>query len=168
MVGQFLVDGAVENLSLRLRSRHQEGGACENRFGGFGSAIHPKTGEVEFQTESCHNNHENSISGKISPLSTGWHSFDYSCFDSPGKASVNFKLGVDGKTVLTGKHPSPKPFFVNEASFAQKSYVWLRSNNDGNGSISFKNFKVYNLGSAAAATNQYLYLYNSYSNRRRL
>lgn len=174
MEGEFMVSGAVRNLSLRLRSRHQEGGSCENRFGGFGAAIHPKTGEVEFQTESCHNLHENSISGKIAPLSAGWHKFAFSCYDGPDK-SVNFKLDVDGKTVLTGKHPSPKPSFVNKTQLMQKSYIWLRSNNDGSGNIAFRNFRVIDLGGSGTTTaqirNQMIYepyLFNGYYARRRL
>lgn len=170
MEGEFMFEsGSVDNISLRLRSRHQEGGACENRFGGFGTAIHPD-GEVEFQTESCHNNHENSISGKVPPIAQKtWHKFAYSCYDSPDKKSVNFKLELDGKTVLTGKHPSPKPYFMDEALHKKKSYIWIRSNNSGQGVIAVRNFRVINI---ATASQQSLllepYIYNSYYNRRRL
>jgi hypothetical protein len=153
MEGEYMYTGAVTNLSLRLRSRHQEGGSCENRFGGFGAAIQ-KSGEVEFQTESCHNNHENSKSGQQSPAPVAgkWYKFAYSCWDSSDKKSVNFKLDINGKTVLTGNHPSPKPYFMDEALHNQKSYIWLRSNNSGSGTISFRNFKVYNLGKSGTAS----------------
>lgn len=175
MEGEFNYSGAVNTISLRLRSRHQEGGACENRFGGFGAAIHPD-GEVEFQTESCHNLHENNIKGQIpggGPKPGQWYRFAYSCYDSPDKKSVNFKLDFNGRTVLTGKHPSPKPYYMDEASFRQKSYIWLRSNNTGNGSIAFRNFRVVNLApsSSGLATINSMshqpYLYNRYYNRVR-
>ena len=176
MEGEYMYTGAVTNLSLRLRSRHQEGGACTNRFGGYGAAIQ-KSGEVEFQTESCHNLHENSISGQQSPapVEGKWYKFAFSCWDSPDKKSANFKLDIDGKTVLTGKHPSPKPYFQDEALHNQKSYIWLRSNNSGSGSISFRNFKVYKIGASAnlglASTRKLMidepYLFNGYRNGRR-
>lgn len=182
MEGEFMFEsGAVDNISLRLRSRHQEGGACTNRFGGFGASIRP-SGEVGFQTESCHNLHENSISGKTTPFQKGtWHKFAFSCFDSPDKKSVNFKLDIDGKTVLTGKHPSPKPYYMDEALHMKNSYIWLRSNNSGSGVVAFRNFRVVKIGTAATAglatsTSKnrnfrmlnYPYLYNSFYNRRRL
>ena len=178
MEGEYMYSGAVDNLSLRLRSRHQEGGACENRFGGYGAAIQ-KSGEVEFQTESCHNEHENSISGQQSPAPQAgkWYKFAFSCYDSPDKKSTNFKLDIDGKTVLTGKHPSPKPYFQDEALHMKNSYIWLRSNNSGNGSISFRNFRVTKIGAAAnfATTTNNIrrlmidepYLFNGYRYGRR-
>jgi hypothetical protein len=177
MEGEFMFEsGAVDNISLRLRSRHQEGGACTNRFGGFGASITPG-GEVGFQTESCHNLHENSISGKTTPIPKGtWHKFAYSCFDSPDKKSVNFILQIDGKTVLTGKHPSPKPYYVDEALHMKNSYIWLRSNNSGSGSVAFRNFRVVKIGTAAGANLAIVrrsmleepYLYNGYYGRRRM
>ena len=174
MEGEYMYSGAVDNLSLRLRSRHQEGGACENRFGGYGAAIQ-KSGEVEFQTESCHNEHENSISGQQSPAPVAgkWYKFAYSCWDSPDKKSANFKLDIDGKTVLTGKHASPKPYFQDEALHMKNSYIWLRSNNSGNGSISFRNFRVTKIGTSAnfATTRRLMidepYLFNGYLYGRR-
>lgn len=175
MEGEFMYTGAVDNISLRLRSRHQEGGACENRFGGFGASIQ-KTGETGFKTESCHNLHENSIKGQsVGALQPGkWYKFGFSCFDSPDKRSVNFSLDFNGKTVATGKHTSPKPYYMDEALHMKNSYVWLRSNNSGQGTMSFRNFRVMKLGAASALAmtrNSMLmepYLYNGYYGRRRL
>lgn len=176
MEGEYMYNGSVDNLSLRLRSRHNEGGSCENRFGGFGVAIYPD-GALKFQTESCHNNHENTINSKSTPKQANkWYRFAYSCYDSPDKRSVNFKLDIDGKTVATGKHPSPKPYYMDENLHNQKSYIWIRSNNSGSGTISVRNFKVYNLGKSGSAAmhaqtfdmqNQ-PYLFNRFYHGRRM
>jgi hypothetical protein len=178
MEGEFMFEsGSVDNISLRLRSRHQEGGSCENRFGGFGVSFTPDGG-VKFQTESCHNEHENTINGKASgAISKGtWHKFAYSCFDSADKKSVNFRMDIDGKTVLTGKHPSPKPYYMDEALHMKNSYIWIRSNNSGTGSIAIRNFKVIKIGAGGSgavvkniqAYSRQPYLYNSFFNRRRM
>lgn len=183
MESEFMFEsGQIDTLSLRLRSRHNEGGACSNRFGGFGASIKPG-GELGFQTESCHNNHENSISGRLpKPLQQGkWYKFAYSVYDAPDKKSVNFKLEFDYgdgqglKTYLTGKHASPQAYYMDEKTLMSKSYVWLRTNRSGSGVTAFKNFRVTAIGSgnsvAALGTTTelfYPYLFNSYFNRRRL
>jgi hypothetical protein len=176
MEGEFMFEsGSVDNISLRLRSRHQEGGSCENRFGGFGVSFTP-AGGVKFQTESCHNEHENTINGNTSAISKGtWHKFAYSCYDSADKKSVNFKMDIDGRTVLTGKHSSPKPYYMDEALHMKNSYIWIRSNNSGSGSIAIRNFRVIKIGAGGGATvnniqayTQQPYMYNSFFNRRRL
>ena len=133
----------IDNISLKLRSRRNMGGSCENRFGGFGAHI-DRTGGVGFKTESCRNNRENSIDGKAGgafELNT-WHTCAYSCYNSPDNKTVNFKMDIDGKTVATGKHPSPKPFMMDEASFMKESYFWLRINNGSTGKVAFKNVRL--------------------------
>lgn len=151
MQGEFMYESGFsgnDNFSLRLRSRHQEGGDCTNRFGGFGASIHID-GEVGFETESCHNEHENSISGELpfTPEEGKWYGFRYYCVDSADKSSVNFKLEMDDgsgfQTVHTGSHPSPQPNYLDEASFQESSYIWLRMNNASSAAVlAFRNFKV--------------------------
>ena len=125
--------GECEDLSLKLRSRHQEGGDCANRFGGFGCSVDRK--EVGMKTESCHNNHENSKSAShgISIKNNEWHKVRFECKD--GDNAVNFECFIDGDSKLKHSHKNPAPAYVNKASFAQNSYFWIRSNNADHGRI---------------------------------
>src|SRR5215212_6640690 len=138
----------IDNTTQRLRSRHGEGGACSNRFGGFGHTF--KRDVSEYQTESCHNNHENALSKKLTTAikDKQWIGFKYSCYNSPDNKEVNFKTEYsydDGKTwvtVNTGKHPNPQAYYMDVASFMKESYAWLRINNTGNGSVAYKHVKI--------------------------
>jgi hypothetical protein len=51
-----ITDPTLENISTKLRSRHNEGGADSNRFGGYGVAFHINS--VDFKIEPYHNVHE--------------------------------------------------------------------------------------------------------------
>jgi hypothetical protein len=141
---------AVDNLSLKLRSRHQEkeagGGKGPDTFGGFGNAI--SLDDVDFKTESWHNKHENSISkGLKKKLEAGkWYKTCYTCKNSEDNKTVEFKSEIDYgqgyETVLTGKHNSPKPFMMDKAKFDQQSYFWIRMNNEANGTVSLRNVRL--------------------------
>jgi hypothetical protein len=152
MQGEFMFNEGFndrDNLSLRLRSRHGDCGGSGNVFGGFGSSIHIN-GEVGFETEICHNEHENSID--LTPISPApqmgqWYGFRYYAVDSADKSSVNFKFEFDDgtgfKTIGTGSHNSPAPEYLDEPTFMEESSVWLRINNETEpASITFRNFKV--------------------------
>lgn len=141
-----IMDSSVDNMSLKTRSRHQAGGSCENRFGGFGNAI--STTEVDQKTESCHNFHENGNSQKLAKklLVGEWYKTRYVCKDSDDGKSVNFTCQIDyndGKgyvEVMRSAHKSPKPYYLDKGLFAKESWVWIRLN--GSGSIGLKNIKL--------------------------
>jgi hypothetical protein len=143
-------DENIDNLSLKLRTRHQEGGDCKNRFGGFGASIDRTGTETGFKTEKCHNIHENSIDGNLPAPIQGkkWHRFAFSCYDSPDKKQVNMKMEIDYKdgqgfkTALTGKHSNPPADYIDEATFMKESYIWLRVNNEETGRVAFKDVKL--------------------------
>ena len=143
----FNIDSSsVDNLSLKLRSRHQEGGACSNRFGGFGTAI--SLNDVDLKTESCHNNHENSITRSLSrklALKT-WYKVKYECKNTPDNQDVQFTTWIDYNDgngwfkVIDGKHTSPQNYYVDKVSFDTSSYFWIRLN--GAGTIKLRNVKL--------------------------
>jgi hypothetical protein len=141
-----IMSAGVDNLSLKLRSRHQMGGACENRFGGFGNAI--SLNDVDFKTESCHNEHENSISDDLSKKLelNKWYKTRYTCKNTDNDKAVEFLSEIDYgngyETVLSGRHNSPKDFFMNKASFDEHSEVWIRMNNEEDGVIGLRNVKL--------------------------
>ena len=67
-------------------------------------------GEVGFETEICHNEHENSINSTLpfTPVDGSMVSIShYYVVDCADKSSVNFKLEIDGQVVHTGSHDSP-------------------------------------------------------------
>jgi hypothetical protein len=51
-------DTRLENISTKLRSRHNEGGGPSHRFGGYGVAFNLKAQRADFKIESFHNDHE--------------------------------------------------------------------------------------------------------------
>lgn len=152
-------DTNIDNISLKLRSRHQEGGSCSNRFGGFGCAIN-RTGGVEFQAESCHNNHENSISGQLnfSIQTDTWYRAAFSCYNNVANTQVEFKLEIDKKdgqgfkTVLTGNHTSPQDFYMDLDSFMQESYFWIRINNSSTGQVGLRDVQLFELAAGGGGT----------------
>jgi hypothetical protein len=124
--------GEVEDLSLKLRSRHNEDDPCENRFGGFGCSIDRKS--IGMKTESCHNNHENSASKSGLSLKNGeWHKARFECKD--GDNSVDFECSIDGVSKMKHSHKNPAPAYIDKAKFAENSYLWIRTNNSDHGRI---------------------------------
>ncbi len=124
--------GEAQDLSLKLRSRHNEEGDCANRFGGFGCSIDRTS--VGMKTESCHNNHENSASKSGLSIKNGeWHKASFSCKD--GSDGVDFECMIDGVSKMKHSHKNPAPAYVDKAKFAENSYFWIRTNNSDHGRI---------------------------------
>src|SRR5687768_3281734 len=48
----FVLNNSIDNLSLRIRSRHNAGGSCSNAFGGYGCVVRHES--IEFGDETCH------------------------------------------------------------------------------------------------------------------
>jgi len=122
--------GGVDNLSVRLRSRHQ--GECNNvslspaqRFGGHGWAI-DKAGAVDFKTEDYHNVHSNAHSFN-SGITVGetWHHLHQTCKGNETTLTVDNKL-IGKVTVQNHGDDSLLP---------KNSYIWLRLNNSAHGRI---------------------------------
>jgi len=147
-----ILDGNVDNVSDKLRSRHQEGGDCENRFGGFGGSI--ATNESGVKIEVCHNIHADSKSADLpKQLKIGeWYKDRVQIRDSQDRKAVLCTRWIDygdGKgftKVLEHKMTKLKPYMMDKPSFDKKSYFWLRMNNEsGIGKISFRNVKLFNI-----------------------
>ncbi len=116
--------GGVDNVSIRLRSRHQ--GECNNvsldptkRFGGHGWAIDAKGG-VDFKTEDYHNVHSNphTFNSGIN-VGTTWHHVHQTCKGN------ETSLTIDGKFV--GKVTVQN--HGDDSLLPKNSYIWLRLNN---------------------------------------
>jgi hypothetical protein len=145
---EFALSKETDNLSLKLRSRHQQGEACENRFGGYGCSI--SVDEVGCKREDCHNLHSNSKSKDLPErLKTDtWYKGAFSVFNSEDNKKVNYLAELDfnnGKgliPVLTHSDPSPKAYMMNKDSFDKVSYFWMRQNNEEKATIRLRNVQL--------------------------
>ena len=154
MEGEIMfVDDAIRNSTWRLRSRHNEGGGEGNNFGGFGATCEFAEQLAEYATEPYHNVHENDIKKPLAkPMELNkWLKFKYTVQDSPDGKEVLFNTQYDygdGKgfvTVLTGKHPNPKPYYMDKALYEKESYAWLRINNESTGKVAYRNVRIIKL-----------------------
>ena len=145
-----IMDSSVDNMSIKGRSRHQAGGACENRFGGLGNAT--STTETDFKIEVCHNVHESGYNKTLSPkLKVGeWYSKRYIYKNTPDNKGIHMEDWIDFKDgkglvkVFERTETNPKPHYMDKAMFMKESWIWARLN--GAGSIAFRNMKVTDLG----------------------
>ena len=145
----------LDNLSLKLRSRHGEGGAGSNRFGGYGVSFHFKTNEIESKREDYHNVHT-SLGSCKSPVSLGYNrdiNVGMSCQDN-GKI-VNLGGYINGKRVCTFLDKSPKGYMMDHALYNKKSYSWIRTN--GSGSALLKNVVIKEIGPLSGSNLAYAY-----------
>ncbi len=124
--------GTIDNLSLKIRSRHNEGGDGPNRFGGYGFAV-SRTG-WDAKREIYHNVHDQSSSGSHATISNGeWFKTEFSVKDESGKVH---EIGlVNGVKCMDKYDSNPEAYMLDQASFAGRSYFWLRGNNSDNGRI---------------------------------
>jgi len=142
---QMILDGkwnggaSNDNFSLRLRSRHNEGGATTNRFGGYGVAFH-LGGEVDFAREDYHNVHTSFGGTKIAAFKSGqYYNLGFSA-QNFGKTVVMIAY-VNGKKVAQGVDKSPKSYMVDTS---KTYYSWIRHN--GSKTITMKNASIREIG----------------------
>jgi hypothetical protein len=129
--------------SLKMQSRHNEGGDCANRFGGYGLSIDRTA--YNAKRETCHNVHDQSNSGKLPQTLKNqeyWKvEFTVKHDDANTKAVQTGKL--NGKLFMTKTDSSPEKYMLDKASFAKQSYLWVRSNVDsGSGELRIKRLRI--------------------------
>ena len=147
----------TDNLSLKLRSRHQagdwpssEGGGseCEKRFGGIGFSI--STVDVDSKVETCHNEHSNSKSADLKPsLETNkWYKAKFQCSDSEDGKQIIATGWIDRndgngfKQVLQNVIKDPKPHWIDRKTFEKRSEFWIRQNNESDATIALRNVRL--------------------------
>jgi K319-like protein len=145
---KFITD-SVDNASFKFqRNRHQAGGVCENRVGGFGFAF--DRNQMDIKIEKCHNIHESGHKFDLpKQLVTGTY-YRMACevrdvnkeieqigfldyFDGKGFQQI-------GKVNYTGTYA---PYF-DEALFAKRAEFWIRYNGNS-GKLGFKDVKLFTL-----------------------
>lgn len=133
-----------QDLSLKLRSRHNEGGDGPNRFGGYGMA--PDRDGWNAKREDYHNVHSQSKSGSLpkKPETGKYNVWKFSVKDEG--SSVRQTGEMDGVKFMDKVDTSPKPYMRDKASFEKQSYYWVRQNVDsGTGEIRIKSLKIFAL-----------------------
>ncbi len=133
-----------QDLSLKVRSRHNEGGAETSRFGGYGLSIDRDGWGAK--REPFHNTHDQATSGSLpsKPETQKYFTIEFTVKDEEGKVSQIAKM--NGKQFMSKTDSSPESYMVDAASFAKQSYFWVRSNIDsGTGEIRIKRLRVLNL-----------------------
>ena len=139
----FWKDAPGQDLSLKLRSRHNEDDPGENRFGGYGLSV--DSGGWGAKREIFHNEHDQSESGKLPGKFENQKYFKiyFRVMDDDNKVKQTGKIDyLDGKgyqEFMQKVDSSPKPYMIDKPKYDDKSYFWLRQNIDsGTGEIRFK------------------------------
>jgi hypothetical protein len=128
-----------QDCSLKMRSRHNEGGADTNRFGGYGFSVDRTSWDAK--REDYHNVHSQAKSGSIPKLGTKeYHTVKFTVKDE-GNTVVQI-ASLDDKEVMKKIDTEPKPYMTAKATFAQQSYFWVRQNCEGNGELRIKKIRV--------------------------
>jgi hypothetical protein len=183
--GELKFDTAsLDNTTWKLRNRHDQGGACENRFGGVGGHLEKTTCGVKI--EKCHNTHEKGTDKPLpKPIPVGqWIGFRFTVCDTPDKKGIRQTIEVDYKdgkgfvTTLDTTFTNPPAYYMDEATFTKDSNFWLRINNTATASASYRNVRLVKVspkggGTTSTASVRRLmidepYLFNGYYGRRRL
>jgi hypothetical protein len=137
----FWNEAPGQDISKKKRSQHNEGGACENRFGGYGESNDRKT--YNAKRETCHNNHDQAKSGNL-PIeikTKEFHTYRFTVKDENGK--VRQTASIDGQQYMDKIDSSPWPNMIDVARMMGQSYEWVRQNIDsGTGEIRIKRHRV--------------------------
>jgi hypothetical protein len=139
-------DTNIDNHTCQTMSRHQEGGAGPNRFGGLSHEI-DRAG-CGSKIENYHNVHISGPDAKLpKPIAVGqWVKVRYTDIPDQASKSIQTKIEIDFDgsgfvKCLEHKYTGLEDYMVDEATLRKISYTWLRVNNTKTGSVSFRNFK---------------------------
>ena len=133
----FWNSASGQDCSLKMRSRHNEGGAESNRFGGYGLSI-DKAGWGS-KVEQFHNEHSESSSGSLpsKPETGKYFKVEFSVKDSGSGVELTGKYNGTEFMKKTVKK------YQDQTIFDKQSYFWVRSNVDsGTGEIRIKRLRV--------------------------
>jgi hypothetical protein len=115
-----------QDCSLKARSRHNEGGATTNRFGGYGLAINRT--QWDAKREVYHNVHDESMGGSL-PIKIGTQQYVTVGFTIRDTAQGVLQEGyLNGNKFMQKLDKQPQPYMLNKAAFAANSYFWVRQN----------------------------------------
>lgn len=128
---KYIPKEGMDDLSLKLRSRHQEADPPENRFGGYGLSFFLT--EAKYKRENYHNEHEKGeIQALPKPLENGKeYGVRFTCSgDNEVKiiGEIDYNDGKGFIKVAEFSDKAPLPYMKNKALYDKKSYAWIRVN----------------------------------------
>ncbi|HEY1247832.1 MAG TPA: hypothetical protein VGE97_02480 [Nitrososphaera sp.] len=131
-----------QDLSLKMRSRHNEDGDEESRFGGYGLSIDREGWGAK--REPYHNTHDQSTSGDLpfDVKTQKYFTIRQTVKDEGGKVT---QIGeMNGKQFMKKVDDKPKDYMVDEPLYNKQSYCWIRSNIEENktGEIRIKRLRI--------------------------
>lgn len=124
-----------DDLSNRMRSRHNEGDPIQNRFGGYNFSVGPTA--YEFAREDYHNVHTKFGGGNLPIRLQNGRPYKLK-FQTTGikpvvlSAWIDFNNGRGWTPVGQKADNNPLSYGSNPNLFAQSSYYWTRNNGSGN------------------------------------
>lgn len=128
-----------QTLSLKMRSRHNEGGDPENRFGGYGFAV--KKNSWNAKREDYHNVHTGMGSGSLPTI--GVQQYFKVRFTVKDEGNDVRQIGeVNGNKVFNALDTNPEPYMLDKASFAKRSYYWVRQNTSVLAELRIKSLRI--------------------------
>jgi hypothetical protein len=157
---EFAIENAnVDDLSLKMRSQHQERPSGRqdaqsmadvqgDAFGGYGGSV--SLTKWDSKREPEHNFHDTSKGGNLpKPLKIGqWAKAKLAVKDEGQKVHWTLDLDyLDGngyQKLMDRFDDNPLPFMVDKSRYEKKSYFWIRNNSTkgGQGSIALRNVKL--------------------------
>jgi hypothetical protein len=133
----FWNQAAGQDCSIKIRSRHNEGGAEDNRFGGYGFTVDRQGWGSK--VEQFHNEHSESVSGSLpsKPETQKYFKVEFTAKDEGSKVRLIAKYnGTQVMSRLVKK-------YQDLALFMKQSYLWIRSNIDsGTGELRIKRLRM--------------------------
>jgi len=133
----FWNEASGQDCSLKMRSRHNEGGAESNRFGGYGLSI-DRAGWGS-KVEQFHNEHSESSSGSLpsKPETGKYFKVEFTVKDSGSGVEL---IGKYNGTQFMKKTVKK---YQDKTIFDKQSYFWVRSNIDsGTGELRIKQVRI--------------------------
>ena len=142
-----------QDISLKLRSRHNEEGKPEERFGGYGFSIDQGSKKWVTKREIYHNKHDQRESGNL-PKAISVQEYvtvKFTVADDNGEVSqiaeIDYGDGNGFKKVMEKTDTATKPYMVDKPLYEKQSYFWVRQNIDsGIGELRIKDLRITSLG----------------------
>ena len=119
-----------DDLSLALRSRHNENDPTGNRFGKYGFSIGPSA--YEFAREDYHNTHTKYGGGNLAQklINGRTYQLKFEVVNVSGQVGLSAWINYGQGFTLVGRKVDSRPISgaMNRPLFDQMSYAWARNN----------------------------------------
>jgi len=142
------MDQNINNSTQQYRSRHQEGGANTNKFGGLNFVIDRSQQLSSLKVELYHSTGENHINGPDvrlpKPINVGQTVRVRNSYINSSPTSVIMQQYIDyldgkGYIGINQWNVQLPDYAMYKPMYQQRSYFWIRVNNNATGKIQISN-----------------------------